>query len=70
MRPRKEPRESFGSTLRKDLMGEIRELSDNTGKPISKLLDEAVELLLDKQGIPRNNVARNLGEVKNSDRNV
>jgi hypothetical protein len=47
MRPKKEPRESFGSTLRQDLMNELRELSENTGIPISKLLDQAVELLLE-----------------------
>ncbi|MGG3892007.1 ribbon-helix-helix domain-containing protein [Metabacillus fastidiosus] len=45
-RPKKEPRESFGSTLRKDLIEELREVSDNTGMPISKLLDQAVELLI------------------------
>jgi hypothetical protein len=59
MRPRKEPRESFGSTLRKDLMDELRDLSDNTGIPITKLLDESIELLLKSRGIPRDKNERN-----------
>jgi hypothetical protein len=59
MRPKKEPRESFGSTLRKDIMNDLRELSDDTGTPISKLLDQAVTLLLEKQGMPRDKNERN-----------
>jgi antitoxin component of RelBE/YafQ-DinJ toxin-antitoxin module len=46
-------RESFGSTLDKELLNDLRNLSDNTGIPISKLLDRAVTLLLEKQGMPR-----------------
>lgn len=53
MRPKKEPRESFGSTLRKDLMEKLRELSEDTSIPISKLLDQSVELLLESRGVQR-----------------
>jgi hypothetical protein len=52
-------RESFGSTLDKDLLNDLRSLSDNTGIPISKLLDRAVRLLLEKQGMPRDKNERN-----------
>lgn len=50
MRPKKEPRESFGSTLRKDLMEKLRDKSIETGIPISKLLDHAVEALFAMNG--------------------
>lgn len=62
MRPKKEPRESFGSTLRQDLMIDLRNFSSDTNIPISKLLDEAVELLFDKRGMTRTNSTRKLGE--------
>jgi hypothetical protein len=39
-------RESFGSTLRQDLINDLRGLSEETGIPISKLLDKAVDKLL------------------------
>jgi antitoxin component of RelBE/YafQ-DinJ toxin-antitoxin module len=52
-------RESFGSTLDKELLNDLRNLSDNTGIPISKLLDRAVTLLLEKQGMPRDKNQRN-----------
>jgi Flp pilus assembly protein TadB len=48
-------RESFGSTLDKELLNDLRSLSEDTGIPISKLLDKAVRLLLEKQGMKRNN---------------
>lgn len=51
IRPKKEPRTSFGSTLNQDLMVDLRTLSDVTGVPISKLLDEAVTLLLEQRGL-------------------
>jgi hypothetical protein len=40
-------RESFGSTLDKELLTKLRSLSDETDVPISKLLDKAVKLLLE-----------------------
>jgi hypothetical protein len=56
MRPRKEPREPFASTLKKELMGQLRELSDDTGIPITKLLDEAIQLLLESRAVRDKNV--------------
>lgn len=50
-RPRKEPREKFGSTLRADLYNEVKRISDDTGIPVTKLLDQAVELLLESYKI-------------------
>ncbi|MDK2600737.1 ribbon-helix-helix domain-containing protein [Bacillus stercoris] len=38
-------RKQFTSTLRNDLLDDLKDLSDETKIPISKLLDEAVELL-------------------------
>lgn len=48
-RPRKEPRESFGSTLKKELMDELKDISMETGVPLSKLFDQSVELLIEKR---------------------
>ena len=51
----KKERESFGSTMKKDLLSDLRTLSEETGIPISKLLDKAVTLLLNEhQGVGRN----------------
>jgi hypothetical protein len=46
-------RESFGSTMRKDLLDDLRKYSDESDIPISKLLDKAVILLLESRGIQR-----------------
>lgn len=46
-------RESFGSTMRKDLLDDLRKYSDESDIPISKLLDKAVTLLLESRGIQR-----------------
>jgi hypothetical protein len=46
-------RESFGSTLDKELLNELRRVSEDTGIPISKLLDRSVKLLLENMGISR-----------------
>jgi vacuolar-type H+-ATPase subunit E/Vma4 len=40
-------RSQITSTLRNELYEEIKNLSDSTDIPISKLLDQAVELLLE-----------------------
>jgi predicted DNA-binding protein len=56
MRPKKEPREAFASTLKKELMAELRNLSDETGIPITKLLDEAIELLLESRTVRDKNI--------------
>jgi hypothetical protein len=37
-------------------MGQLRELSDDTGIPISKLLDEAIQLLLESRAVRDKNV--------------
>lgn len=37
----------FSSTLKTELMDNLRNLSDTSGIPISKLLDQSIELLLD-----------------------
>lgn len=39
-------REAFSNSLRKDLFQQLKEISDRTQIPMSKLLDRAVELLL------------------------
>lgn len=62
MRPKKEPRESFGSTLREDLMIELRNLSSDTNIPISKLLDEAVQLLFEKRRLSRDRSIREIAD--------
>lgn len=54
-------RESFGSTLDKELLNELRRVSEDTGIPISKLLDRAVKLLINNMGIPRD-TNRQIGE--------
>ncbi|WP_144509983.1 ribbon-helix-helix domain-containing protein [Bacillus sp. FJAT-22090] len=49
-------RESFGSTMDAELLCELRELSSQTGIPISKLIDRAVKLLINdmnEASIPR-----------------
>jgi hypothetical protein len=46
-------RESFGSTLRKDLINDLRALSEESGIPISKLLDKAVDKLLNDMRFKR-----------------
>lgn len=40
-------RTHFGSTLKNELHEELRKLSETTGIPISKLLDRAIELLIE-----------------------
>lgn len=48
----------FSSTLKSELMDNLRKLSDNSGIPISKLLDQSIELLLDyynKEALPYRN---------------
>lgn len=52
-------RESFGSTLDKELLTDLRNLSDESGIPISKLLDRAVKLLLESHGMRRDINVRN-----------
>jgi predicted DNA-binding protein len=42
-------RAQFSSTLDTKLKKQLKQLSDETKVPISKLLDEAVELLLEKR---------------------
>ena len=49
-------RESFGSTMDAALLNKLREISSETGVPISKLIDRAVQLLINDAsnvGIPR-----------------
>lgn len=46
-------RESFGSTLDKELLSDLRKMSEDTDVPISKLLDRAVKLLLESRGMQR-----------------
>ena len=41
-------REPFGSTLKSNLLADLRKLSEETDIPISKLLDKAVTLLLNE----------------------
>jgi hypothetical protein len=57
-------RESFGSTLDKELLTDLRNLSDDTGIPISKLLDRAVKLLLESRGMKRDTNIRNITNQK------
>jgi hypothetical protein len=40
-------RASFGSTLKKDLYIDLQRLSETTDIPMTKLLDRAVDLLLE-----------------------
>lgn len=49
-------REQFSSTLDSQLKKKLKELSDETKVPISKLLDEAVEMLLQKRTIMDKNI--------------
>lgn len=44
-------RTQITSTLRNELYEQIKQLSDNTDIPISKLLDQAVEMLLERNNI-------------------
>ncbi|MEK4907331.1 ribbon-helix-helix domain-containing protein [Niallia sp. FSL M8-0099] len=55
-------RSQITSTLRNELYDQLKELSNDTDIPISKLLDQAVELLFEKRGMNRTNSTRNLGE--------
>ena len=46
----------FSSTMNNDYYEELKNISEETGVPISKLLDRAVQLLIsdvNKVGIPR-----------------
>jgi post-segregation antitoxin (ccd killing protein) len=52
-------RTQITSTLKIELNNQLKELSDETDIPISKLLDQAVTLLLEKQGMPRDSNKRN-----------
>lgn len=45
----KEKRKDIGSTLREDLFDKLNELNHITKVPKTKLLDEAVELLIEKR---------------------
>ena len=42
-------RTQFTSTLQNELYEEIKQISDETKVPISRLFDEAVKLLMDKK---------------------
>lgn len=44
-------RTQYTSTLTNDLYHELKKLSANSKVPISRLLDEAVQLLLEEHGI-------------------
>lgn len=55
-------RSQITSTLRNELYDQLKELSNDTDIPISKLLDQAVELLFEKRGVTRSNSTRNLSE--------
>ncbi|URM31603.1 ribbon-helix-helix domain-containing protein [Cytobacillus firmus] len=46
MKTKLKNRQYFSSTLRNDLVSELDQLHKDTGIPKSKLLDQAVELLL------------------------
>lgn len=49
-------REPFGSTMDTELLNKLREISGETGIPISKLIDRAVKLLINninEVSIPR-----------------
>jgi hypothetical protein len=48
VKPQLVNREPFSSTIKNGLLGRLRDLSDETRIPISKLLDEALEDLLIK----------------------
>jgi predicted DNA-binding protein len=41
-------RKAFSNSLDKELFKELKSLSEDTKIPMSKLLDEAVELLIEK----------------------
>ena len=43
-------RKRFSSTMRNDLEANLKQLSDESGIPISKLLDKSIELLLKEYG--------------------
>jgi predicted DNA-binding ribbon-helix-helix protein len=47
-------RSQFTSTLKNELYDKLKELSDESKVPISKLLDEAVEALLEVRQERRN----------------
>jgi predicted transcriptional regulator len=49
-------RSQFSSTLDNDLKKRLKDLSDETKVPISKLLDESVELLLRHRATRDSNV--------------
>jgi hypothetical protein len=51
-------RTQITSTLKIELNKQLKELSDETDIPISKLLDQAVELLLQHKGMPRDSNKR------------
>lgn len=42
----------FPSTIDNEYLEKLRELSDRTHIPISKLMDMALELLFEKHGVP------------------
>jgi predicted transcriptional regulator len=46
-------RTQITSTLKNELNDKLKQLSDETDVPISKLLDQAVELLVEKRGSQR-----------------
>ena len=42
-------RKTISNAVRSDLVDALKQLSDETKVPMSKLLDEAIELLLEKR---------------------
>lgn len=44
----KRMRKSFGSSMDKELLEQLRAISKETGIPLSKLFDRAVQLLIDQ----------------------
>lgn len=42
-------RERFTTSIKKELISDLRKLSDDSKVPMSKLLDEAIELLIEKR---------------------
>lgn len=45
--PNLKNRSQFSSTLENDLLEKLKEISNNTKIPISKLFDKAIELLIE-----------------------
>ena len=58
-------RESFGSTMDAKLLSELRNISEDTGIPISKLLDRAVQALVNEKDKYLFNGNPNKDNIKN-----